>query len=296
LEQGVIRVQAFAAPAKLNLFLHVVGRRADGYHLLESVFQLLDFGDTLEIAVRADGRVRRASSLAGVPEESDLVVRAACVLKAAVGSLLGADICVTKRIPMGGGLGGGSSDAATTLLVLNRLWGLDLPRAELARIGLSLGADVPFFIFGRNAFVRGIGEELVAVDLPSRWHAVLVPPVEVPTAAIFRSPELTRNSESVKMADFSAGSWAFPGSRFRNDLEPVACAGFEQVSRVLQWLRKFDANAAITARMSGSGACIFAAFGSREEAEAVVAGRPADCGGFAAKGLDRHPLLDFVRE
>jgi len=289
-------MQTFAAPAKLNLFLHVVGRRADGYHLLESVFQLLDFGDTVEIGVRADGQIRRTSDLAGVPESADLVVRAAVALKAATGCGLGADISVTKRIPMGGGLGGGSSDAATVILALNRLWDLDLPRADLARIGVVLGADVPFFIFGRTAFARGIGEELVAVDVPPRWHAVLVPPVEVPTAAIFRSPELTRNSESVKIADFSAGAWSFPGRQFRNDLEPVACAGYEAVSRALRWLRGFDAQASITARMSGSGACVFAAFESREEAEAVVAGRPADCSGFVARGVGEHPLLSCARD
>ncbi len=290
------RMHAFAAPAKLNLFLHVVGRRADGYHLLESVFQLLDYGDTVQIAVRGDGRLRRVSDLPGVPEEADLVVRAARALQEATGVALGADIAVVKRIPMGGGLGGGSSDAATVLLALNRLWRLDLPRAALARIGVSLGADVPFFIFGRNAFARGIGEDLLAVDLPARWFAVLVPPVEVPTAAIFRSPELTRNSESVKIADFSAGAWSFPGSRFRNDLEPVACAGYEAVSRSLRWLRSFDAKAAISARMSGSGACVFAAFGSREEADAVVAGCPADCRGFVARGLDAHPLLGHAHD
>ena len=172
-------MHAFAAPAKLNLFLHVVGRRVDGYHLLESVFQLLDFGDTVEISVRGDGEVRRTSELAGVPQAADLVVRAARALKEATGVALGAEISVFKRIPMGGGLGGGSSDAATVLLALNRLWHLDLPRTALARIGLTLGADVPFFIFGRNAFARGIGEDLLAVDLPVRWYAVLVPPVEM---------------------------------------------------------------------------------------------------------------------
>jgi len=289
-------MQAFPAPAKLNLFLHVVGRRADGYHLLESVFQLLDFGDTVDIGVRPDGRICRRSELAGVPESADLVVRAAQALKTATGCSLGADISVIKRIPMGGGLGGGSSDAASVLLALNRLWQLDLPRQSLARIGVALGADVPFFIFGRNAFARGIGEDLLGLDLPLRWHAVLVPPVQVPTAAIFRSPELTRNSEPVKIADFSAGAWSFPGNRFRNDLEPVACAGYEAVARALRWLHGFDARASITARMSGSGACVFAAFAARGDAEAVVAERPADCGGFVARGLGEHPLADCARD
>ncbi len=291
-----LRPHTFAAPAKLNLFLHVTGRRADGYHLLESVFQLIDFGDTVDIGVRTDGVVSRSSDLPGVAEGADLVVRAALALKAASGSAQGADIAVTKRIPLGGGLGGGSSDAATTLLALNRLWGLDWPRRELARIGLTLGADVPFFIFGRTAFACGIGEELVAVAPPPRWHAILVPPVAVPTAAVFRAPELTRNSESVKMADFSAGAWGFPGRQFRNDLESVACARFEQVARALSWLHRFDADAAITARMSGSGACVFSAFEAQERAAAVVAARPADCGGILALGLAQHPLLDWARD
>ncbi len=286
--------QSFVAPAKINLFLHVVGRRADGYHLLESVFQLLDFGDTLDIAVRSDGVLRRVLDLPGVAAEDDLVMRAAQLLKRHGGTTLGADLALTKRIPIGGGLGGGSSDAATTLLALNRLWGLRLPRAELARLGLTLGADVPFFIFGRNAFARGIGEKLVPVELPTRWYVVLVPPCSVQTAAIFRSPDLTRNSKSVKIEDFPAGGWSFPVSKFRNDLEPVVCAQFPAVGRALSWLGGFDPGALNAARMSGSGACVFAAFDSRDKAHAVLAQKPADCGGFVASGLARHPLMDFA--
>ena len=289
-----MNTQSFAAPAKLNLFLHVVGRRADGYHLLESVFQLLDFGDTLDIAVRGDGALRRIVELPGVAVEDDLVMRAAQLLKRHCGTALGADLALTKRIPIGGGLGGGSSDAATTLLALNRLWGLDLPRIELARLGLTLGADVPFFIFGRNAFVRGIGESLVPVDLPERWYVVLVPPCSVSTAAVFSSPDLTRNAKSVKIEDFPACAWSFPAAEYRNDLQPVVCAEFAAVARLLAWLRGFDAEALIAARMSGSGACVFAAFGSRDTAEAVLAQKPADCGGFVTSGLARHPLMDFA--
>ena len=289
-----MRPQSFFAPAKLNLFLHVVGRRGDGYHLLESVFQLLDFGDTLDITVRDDGVLRRIVDLPGVAVEDDLVMRAAQLLKRHRGTALGADLALTKRIPIGGGLGGGSSDAATTLLALNRLWGLDLPRRELVRLGLALGADVPFFIFGRNAFVRGIGENLVPVELPRRWYAVLVPLCSVPTATVFRSPDLTRNTKSVKIEDFPACAWSFPAAGFRNDLEPVVCAEFMAVSRLLGWLHGFDALALMTARMSGSGACVFAAFESSDTAQAVLAQRPADCGGFVASGLVRHPLADFA--
>ena len=287
--------QRFFAPAKLNLFLHVVGRRADGYHLLESVFQLLDHGDGIDIRIREDGEVRRTNDLADVSVAADLAVRAALLLKQSSGTPLGADLAIDKRIPLGGGLGGGSSDAATVLLALNRLWRLDLARSDLAHIGLSLGADVPIFIGGRNAFVCGVGEVLEPVDLPRRWYVVLVPACQVPTAGIFGAPELTRNTKSVKMADFSVGAWAFPGGAFRNDLEAVACARYPAVARALKWLRGFDDGAAVTARMSGSGACVFSAFSSDVEAQAVLAQLPPDCGGFVAVGLNAHPLADFAR-
>ena len=286
----------FPAPAKLNLFLHVVGRRADGYHLLESVFQLLDYGDTLEIRMRDDGALRRTLDLPGIALAADLAMRAAQLLKQHSGTRLGADIGVTKRIPIGGGLGGGSSDAATTLLALNHLWRLDLSRLELARLGLALGADVPFFIFGRGAFARGIGEELAAIDLPAHWYAVIAPACAVSTAQVFDSADLTRNSKSVKIEDFPAGACSFPGTLFRNDLEPVVVRRYAVVGRALDWLRGFDGQAAITARMSGSGSSVFAGFGSREQAQAVLDQRPPDCGGFVAAGLTRHPLAAFARD
>ena len=288
---------SFFAPAKLNLFLHVRGRREDGYHLLESVLQLIGFGDDVHITVRDDGVIRRTGAMPGVPEADDLVVRAARALKDASRSPLGADLAVEKRIPQGGGLGGGSSDAATVLLALNWLWGLDLPRADLARLGLALGADVPFFIGGCNAFASGIGEHLTPVDLPSRWFLVLTPSCQVPTAEIFRSPELTRNSKSVKMEDFSAGIVSsFPEHLFRNDLQSVACAAFAPVADAVRWLRGYDARAVIAARMTGSGACVFAAFATEAAARQVLRECPAGVTGFVAPGLSAHPLAGFARD
>ena len=299
-------MESFFAPVKLNLFLHVTGRRAGGYHLLETVFQLADFGDTVRLAVRADGVIRRTHEIEGVSEEGDLAVRAAKLLKLESGSALGVDLAVDKRIPMGAGLGGGSSDAATVLLALNRRWHLDWSRERLMQIGLKLGADVPFFIFGQNAFATGIGERLEAIDLPPRVYVVLRPQVNVQTAAIFGSPELTRNAKSVKIADFSAGAWAFAKPQFRNDLEPVVEAKFPAVRAAIAWLARQDSAASISARMSGSGACVFAGFASQPEAEAVFARWPVgpssglDAGlgsgleGFVARSLTRHPLAGFA--
>lgn len=266
------------APAKLNLFLHVVGRRPDGYHLLQSVFRLIDLCDTLRFAPRADGEVRRAGGAPGVAEEEDLVVRAARALKSATGTREGVTIRVEKRIPVGGGLGGGSSDAATTLIALDRLWGLRLTRQALAAIGLRLGADVPFFLFGRNAFVEGIGERLRPVELEPAWYVVVVPPVSVPTREIFAAPDLTRDTKPIRI-------WGFSKGFGRNDLEPVVCRRYPAVRRAIEWLSAFA-----PARMTGSGGCVFAEFRTEREARAVLAGLPADMRGVVAKGLDRHPL------
>ena len=301
--QGAGVQNTFFAPAKLNLFLHVTGRRADGYHTLESVFQLINFGDTLTIRVRDDGVIRRTTPLTGVPEESDLVMRAARLLQGAGGASSGADIGIEKRIPMGGGMGGGSSDAATVLLALNRLWKLDLPRPRLMDLGLTLGADVPFFVFGRNALARGVGERLEALDLPPDaprlWYVVLTPQVEVPTAAIFGAPELTRNAKSVKIADFVAGGQIIVSEpRFRNDLQPVAEAKFAQIGQALSALRAACDQAAvvpaISARMTGSGACVFAGFGQEIDAQAVLAHCPAGLDGRAAGALSEHPLRGWA--
>jgi 4-diphosphocytidyl-2-C-methyl-D-erythritol kinase len=271
----------YPAPAKLNLFLHVVGRRADGYHLLQSVFHLIDRCDRLRIRVREDGLVRRLSELPGVAAADDLVIRAAHMLKEASGTALGADIEVEKSIPVGGGLGGGSSDAATTLLALDRLWKTGFGAEALAELAPSLGADVPFFLFGTSAWVEGIGERLAAIEVPERWYVVLTPPVAVPTGAIFAAPELTRDTEPLKMEDFSAQS----ADRFKNDLEAVVIERYAEVRRSLEWLRQHG-----KARMTGSGACVFAEFASREAAEQVLDLLPAPMAGFVAKGLTHHPL------
>lgn len=273
---------AYPAPAKLNLFLHVTGRRADGYHLLQTAFRFVDHGDVLRFAPRHDGQVVLATPIPGVPPETDLTVRAARSLQAAAGSAAGVEITLEKRLPMGGGLGGGSSDAATVLLALNHLWGLGLPRTRLQALGLSLGADVPVFVFGQNAFAEGVGEELVAIELPPAWYVVLEPPVAVPTADIFRAPELRRDTPPL-----SAGMWRAGDGH--NDLEPVAVAKFAVVGEYLAWLGRFA-----PARMTGSGACVFAAFDTAAAAEAVLAARPPGMRGWVARGLAGHPLRDLA--
>ena len=272
----------YPAPAKLNLFLHVLGRRADGYHLIQSVFALVDAADRLRFAVRDDGEIRRVSDLPGVPAEADLAVRAARLLKQETGTTRGADIEVDKRLPLGGGVGGGSSDAATTLIALNRLWGTGLDRPALQALGARLGADVPFFVFGRNAWVEGVGERLAPIDLPAAWYLVLVPPVAVPTGEIFAAPELTRDTEALKMEDFSAHM--APG-RFRNDLEAVVSARYPAVREHLEWLARHGGG-----RLTGSGSCVFARFEDRESAERVRASLPQSMQGFVARGLQEHPL------
>lgn len=278
--------EGYPAPAKLNLFLHVVGRRADGYHLLQSLFRLIDRGDLLRFAPRADTLVRRLRPLAGVPEERDLCVRAARLLQEASGCRRGVEIALEKRLPMGGGLGGGSSDAATVLLALNRLWGLHWSRERLQALALRLGADVPFFIFGRNALAEGVGEVLRPVDLPPAWYLVIEPPAHVPTAGIFADPHLTRDTKPIKMADFSAG-WGADWRNLagQNDLEPVVCGRYPEVARALAWLRQHA-----EARMTGSGACVFAPFAAEQDARAVLAQMPEGMVGWVARGLDEHPL------
>lgn len=272
----------YPAPAKLNLFLHVVGRRPDGYHLLQSVFRFIDHCDSLHFSLRADGKVVRSSQLTGVAPDNDLVVRAARLLQEHTGCKQGVTIAVEKHLPMGGGLGGGSSDAATTLLALNRLWQLDLPRAELQQLGLQLGADVPVFIFGESAFAEGVGEHLQPIHLPPAWYVVLIPPVSVPTAEIFAAPELTRNTTSIKIPLLLT-------AELHNDLQAVVCGKYPEVAEYLGWLSQQG-----TARMTGSGACVFAEFDSEDEASRVLRRKPAEWRGFVARGLDRHPLRDFA--
>lgn len=272
------------APAKINLFLHIVGRRPDGYHLLQTAFRMLDWGDTLTLQRRDDGQILRITEVAGVPAEADLVVRAARALQLASGCQFGADIGVEKRIPMGGGLGGGSSDAASVLLALNRLWACGLSRSQLQEIGLALGADVPFFIFGQTAFAEGVGEALHPLAVPPAWYVLVAPPVSVPTAEIFSAPELTRDSKPLIMRAFAAHAT-------RNDMQETVCRRYPEVAQALDWLSQFGPS-----RMSGSGACVFGVFDSEASARQVVDSAPQGWRVWLAQGLDKHPLHDWVCE
>ncbi|QLI81737.1 4-(cytidine 5'-diphospho)-2-C-methyl-D-erythritol kinase [Chitinibacter fontanus] len=287
---------AFPAPAKLNLFLHITGRRADGYHLLESIFQLIDAHDTIWLRVRQDGQVIHHNPIENVPAESDLTVRAARLLQGHTQQQLGVDIRVEKRLPMGGGMGGGSSDAATVLLALNRLWSLNLSRQALMTLGLQLGADVPFFIFGRNALVEGIGEIMTPIETPVAHFVVLHPPVHVPTPAIFGDPELTRDTPSLKVALLEGRA---DQVELKNDLEPVAVRKFPQIAECIQWLSQYA-----PAKMTGSGSCVFAQFiadgaeknASQNRANAVISCLPKEMTGFVSSTLSQHQLLDFASD
>jgi 4-diphosphocytidyl-2-C-methyl-D-erythritol kinase len=285
------------APAKLNLFLHVIGRRPDGYHLLQSVFQLIDHSDTLDFDLRSDERIVRVNEVPGVPEEQDLIVRALRALQAEVqrrdGRLPpGIDVRIDKCLPMGGGLGGGSSDAATALMAANYLWQAGLTDTELMAIGLPLGADIPFFLFGETAFAEGVGEALRAVPGPDCWYVVIEPGVSVPTAAIFTAPDLTRSTKAIKVADFlghkdgSQGSVGFG----KNDLQDVAARLFPPVAEAVEWLSSHGA-----ARMTGSGACVFSAFSSEQEAEQVVSHVPAKWKAWKARSLTKHPMKSLLQ-
>jgi 4-diphosphocytidyl-2-C-methyl-D-erythritol kinase len=285
------------APAKLNLFLHVTGRRADGYHLLQSVFQLIDHGDTLDVDLRSDERIVRVNEVPGVPEEQDLIVRALRALQAEYqrrhGKLPpGIAVRIVKRLPMGGGLGGGSSDAATALMAANYLWQAGFTDAELMAIGLPLGADIPFFLFGETAFAEGVGEALQAVPGPDCWYVVIEPGVSVPTAAIFTAPDLTRNTKPITVADFlgrQTGSTDAVGFG-RNDLQDVAVRLFPPVAEAIEWLGNHGA-----ARMTGSGACVFSAFSTEQEAERVVQQVPAKWTAWKARSLTKHPMKSLLQ-
>ncbi len=272
----------FPAPGKLNLLLHVLGRRADGMHELQTVFRLVERGDRVGIQVRGDGAIRRHDPLPGVAEADDLCVRAARLLQAESGAAQGADLALDKRLPIGGGMGGGSSDAATTLIVLNRLWGLDWPRERLLGLALRLGADVPFFVFGENALGEGVGDRLAALELPAAWYLVLVPPVALSTREVFSDNALTRNTKRLKIPPFFSGLGG-------NDLEPVAVKRSPEIAAHLAWLRARRPQA----RMTGSGACVFAEFASQAEAQGVLGELPGTMRGFVTRGLERHPLFEL---
>jgi len=270
----------YPAPGKLNLFLHVLGKRERGehagYHELQTVFRLVDRADRVGIGLRDDGDIR----FSGVFGEDNLCVRAARLLKKTAGTQKGADLSLEKVLPVGGGMGGGSSDAATVLLVLNRLWNLALSSSELMQIGAKLGADIPVFVYGRNALGEGIGERLSGLDLPAAWYLVLEPQVSVSTKEIFSSA-LTGQSKALKIPPFFPGQGA-------NDLEAVVAARYPEVAAHLEWLRQRSPQA----RMTGSGACVFAEFTSEAQARALYNQLPGDMQGFVARGLDRHPLLE----
>jgi 4-diphosphocytidyl-2-C-methyl-D-erythritol kinase len=285
------------APAKLNLFLHVNGRRADGYHLLQTVFQLLDHGDTLHFDLRDDGLIRRTTEVAGVPPEQDLIVRALRLLQAEYARrhgrpAPGLDVAIDKRLPMGGGLGGGSSDAATALIAANHLWQAGLDREELMALGLPLGADIPFFLFGENAFAEGVGERMQAVATPACWYLVIEPGVAVPTAAIFSSEDLTRDTKPVRITDFSRHLVIENGRRGfgKNDLQPIATQLFPPVAEAVEWLANFG-----DARMTGSGACVFCAFPDEAAAGAVLAEVPPKWRAWKAASLQRHPMRALLQ-
>jgi len=270
------------APAKLNLFLHITGRRDDGYHLLQTVFQFLDFGDELVFRLREDTCIQRLTEVAGVPAEQDLVVRAARLLSRHRGLARGVDIEINKRLPMGGGLGGGSSDAATTLVALNRIWECDLSINELAKLGLQLGADVPVFIHGQAAWAEGVGEDLTPVELSEPWFVVLIPPVNVSTAKVFADPQLIRDCPAITIRDFLSG-------RGGNVCEPLVRQGWPEVDAALRDLSEFA-----SARMTGTGACVFAAFEREDEANSAWQQLSGKWAGFVARGKNTSPLRQVV--
>jgi 4-diphosphocytidyl-2-C-methyl-D-erythritol kinase len=266
------------APAKLNLGLHILGRRADGYHELQTVFQFTDWSDGLWLRVRSDGRIRRVAGPAAIPEADDLAVRAARRLQQAGGRALGADIVLRKCIPVGSGLGGGSSDAATTLLALDALWGLDLGRTALAEIGLGLGADVPVFVQGHAAFAQGRGEVLTPVNPPERWYVILNPRVEVSTGEVFAHPKLTRATPPQTIRGFLAGS-------VRNDCTAAVCALHPAVAEALAWLSRHG-----PAQLSGTGGCVYVPVSSRAAGRALCAEVPLPWRARLVRGVNRHPL------
>lgn len=274
--------QFFPAPAKLNLMLHIIGRRDDGYHLLQTVFQFLDYADELGFSLRDDGLIRRISESGQIPEQDDLVVRAARLLSGQVSSVPGVDIEIRKNIPMGAGLGGGSSDAATTLLALNKLWETGLSVGQLAELGLQLGADVPVFVKGMASWAEGVGEYLEPIELEEPWYLVVNPGCHVSTAEIFSDSDLTRSSPLTTIADFLAAGG-------RNDCEPVVVKRYPEIADAMQWLDQFA-----TAKLTGTGACIYASFQTEDQAQAVYDRLPVEFTGFVAKGLNESPVLRFI--
>ena len=272
--------RGWPAPAKLNLILHITGRRADGYHDLQTVFQFVDLCDELDFTVRDDGQINRSSDIAGLAAEDDLVVRAAKLLQSCADNKPGVDIHLRKQIPMQGGLGGGSSDAATTLVALNCLWQLNLDEQQLVEIGLKLGADVPVFIHGRACFAEGVGERFQDLEPDQCWYLIVRPDCEISTAELFNDPDLTRNTPPITIRDFLAGAG-------QNDCQAVAEKRFPQVAEVLEWLGKY-----CETRMTGTGSCVFGKFGDETAAKEVLDQLPLRWQGMVAKGQNQSPLLE----
>lgn len=266
------------APAKLNLFLHILGRRPDGYHELQTLFQFLDHSDELGFRSRDDGQILLHTNVPGVPHDNNLIVRAARRLQDASGTRLGADIWLDKRLPMGGGIGGGSSDAATSLVGLNHLWALNWSEDRLAELGLALGADVPVFVRGRAAFAEGVGERLTPVTPEEPWYLVIAPQVSVSTAEIFSDPELTRDTPAITVRSLPEGGG-------HNDCQPVVEKRYSEVRNALNLLNKF-----VSAKMTGTGSCVFGSFPNRNEADKVSRQLPATLPSFIARGCNRSPL------
>ena len=272
-----------SAPAKLNLFLHITGQREDGYHLLQTVFQFLDYADSITLSLRDDGEINRLTELTGVTAENDLVVKTAKLLQKYCDSHLGVDISVDKILPMGGGLGGGSSNAASVLVALNYLWDCGLNQEKLMQLGVQLGADVPVFIFAQSAWAEGVGERLKEVDLPEKWYLVLKPPINVSTAEVFSNSQLRRDCATITIRDFLTG-------QTENVCEKPVREMYPEVDRALTDLAKFGES-----RLTGTGACVFAAFDSKEEAEKALTGLSEKWDGFVARGMNQTPLKDFFR-
>ena len=281
----MIQTLVLPAPAKLNLFLHITGRRDDGYHLLQTVFQFLDYSDEIELTVREDGVINRLKGLEHIPPASDLCIKAAKLLKAATGTTLGVDLSIDKKLPIGGGIGGGSSDAATVLQGLNKLWNCQLPNEKLAQLGLQLGADVPVFVQGFSAWAEGVGEELTPIKLDEKWFLVVHPQISVSTAEIFNDKALTRDCEALKIARFLKGNGF---ENVSNVFEPVVRNKYPKIAEALDWLSSFSSPTA--ARLTGTGSCLFASFDSEENAKQVFDQLPKKWHGFVAKGLNKSPL------
>lgn len=275
--------RTWIAPAKLNLFLHITGRRADGYHLLQTVFQFLDFGDELSFVIREDGAIRRRHDFPGVPVDQDLTVRAARALQQATQCRLGADIALLKKLPVGGGVGGGSSDAATTLCVLNKLWHTGLSVQQLADIGLQLGADVPVFVHGFAAFAEGVGEQLQPIELPELWYLVARPPVHVSTAEVFGDPQLTRNKHAITIRSLQSGTVKL--ADLSNVCEPVAARRYPEIAALISHLQRYG-----SPRLTGTGACVFVGFDNEDLARVALQQLPEMYSGFVARACNVSPL------